>query len=53
VPEATTERVAAVPAVTVWLAGCVVIDGAVPAGFTVKVAAALVTLPKEFVTATE
>ena len=48
-PVATTVNVAVWPAVTVWLAGCVVMDGAT---FTVSVAALLVTLPVLFVTVT-
>jgi hypothetical protein len=43
-------NVAVCPAVTVWFAGCVVIVGATAAAFTVSVAAALVTVPAEFVT---
>jgi hypothetical protein len=38
------------PAVTVWLAGWVVMLGATGAGLTVKVAALLVALPATFVT---
>jgi hypothetical protein len=53
VPAATTANVAVCPAVTVWLPGCVVIVGDTGAGFTVSVAAALVTVPAVFVTATE
>ena len=49
VPVAATVKVAVWPAVTVWLAGCVVMDGAT---FTVSVAALLVTLPALFVTVT-
>jgi hypothetical protein len=52
VPDAVTENVAVCPAVTVWLAGCVVIEGATGAGFTVRVAALLVALPTELVTTT-
>jgi hypothetical protein len=37
VPVALTLNVAVCPAVTVWFAGCDVIDGAVAAGFTVIV----------------
>jgi len=40
------------PAVTVWFAGGVVIVGATGAGFTVSVAAVLVTVPAVFVTTT-
>lgn len=49
---ATTEKVAVCPAVTVWLAGCVVMLGATGAGFTVRVAGTLVMLLTEFVTVT-
>jgi hypothetical protein len=38
-------NVAVCPAVTVWLAGCVVIAGATEPAFTVSVAVLLVTLP--------
>jgi hypothetical protein len=38
--------------VTVWLAGCVVIEGDTTAAFTVSVTAALVTVPAELLTAT-
>jgi hypothetical protein len=44
VPVAETLNVAGCPAVTVWLAGCVVIDGATAAAVTVRVAGLLVTL---------
>jgi hypothetical protein len=53
VPAATTVNVAVCPAVTVWFAGCVVIVGDTGAGFTVNVAAVLVTVPAVFVTTTE
>jgi hypothetical protein len=53
VPEAATLNVAVCPDVTVWLAGCEVIDGATAAAFTVRVAVLLVALPAEFVTTTE
>jgi hypothetical protein len=53
VPVALTLKVAVCPAVTVWLAGCDVIDGATAAAFTVKVALLLVALPAELVTTTE
>jgi hypothetical protein len=53
VPLATTANVAVCPAVTVWLAGCVVIVGDTGAGFTVSVAAELVTVPAVLVTTTE
>jgi hypothetical protein len=42
---AATEKEAVWPAVTVWFAGCVVIDGATAPALTVSVAARLVTLP--------
>jgi hypothetical protein len=45
-------NVAVCPAVTVWLPGCVVTVGATGAGFTVSVAAELVTVPALFVTTT-
>ena len=48
-PVTTTQNVAAVPTVTVWFVGCVVIVGA---KFTVNVALLLVTLPALFVTTT-
>jgi len=40
------------PAVTVWLAGWVVIEGASGAALTVRVAALLVTLPAVLLTTT-
>ena len=52
-PLATTANVAVCPAVTVRLAGCVVIVGDTGAGFTVSVAAELVAVPAVFVTTTE
>lgn len=52
-PVALTLKLAVCPAVTVWLAGCDVIDGATAAAFTVKVAVLLVALPAELVTTTE
>jgi hypothetical protein len=52
VPVEVTVNVAVCPAVTVWFPGCVVIVGATGAGFTVSVAAALVTVPAVFVTTT-
>ena len=53
-PVAATEKVAVCPAVTVWLAGCVLIDGATAAGaLTVSMALLLVMLPAELVTTTE
>ena len=51
-PVATTRNVTLAPAVTVWLAGWVVIAGAAGAGVTVRVATPLVTDPAEFVTTT-
>ena len=44
-PVAATLKVVVWPAVTIWLAGCVVMDGATGAAVTVRVAALLVTLP--------
>ena len=52
-PVALTLNDAVCPAVTVWLAGCVVIEGATAAAFTVKVALLLVALPAELLTTTE
>jgi len=52
VPLAATLKVADCPAATVWLAGCVLIDGAVGAAFTVRVAALLITVPAVLLTAT-
>jgi hypothetical protein len=52
VPVAATENVAVWPAVTVWLAGCVVIDGATEVALTVSIAALLVTLPTELLSTT-
>ena len=51
-PVATTLNVAVCPAVTVWFPGCVVIVGATGAGFTVSVAALLVTVPAILLTIT-
>ncbi len=51
-PVAATKKEAVWPAVTVWLAGCVVIDGATLPAVTVSVAAALVTLPAVLLMAT-
>ena len=45
-------NVAVCPAVTVWLAGWVVIDGAAAAALTVSVAALLVILPAVLLTVT-
>jgi len=52
VPLATTLKVAVWPAVTVMLAGCVVMLGATGAAFTVRVAEELVALFTELVTTT-
>ena len=51
-PVAVTENVAVCPAVMVWLDGCVVIEGATGAGFTVRTAALLVALPAVLLTTT-
>ena len=51
-PVAVTVKDAVCPAVTVSLAGCVVIDGADADALTVKVAAPLVVLPTELLTNT-
>jgi hypothetical protein len=40
------------PAVTLWLAGCVVIEGAPAPAFTESVAALLAILPTELLTST-
>ena len=45
-------NVAVLPETTVWLAGCVVIDGATVAAVTVNTAALLVALPAVLLTAT-
>jgi hypothetical protein len=51
---ASTLNVAVCPAVTVWLPGCVVIDGATAAAWlTVRVALLLLTLPAELLMTTE
>jgi hypothetical protein len=52
VPIAATVKVAVWPAVTVWLAGCVVIDGATGAALTVSIATLLVTLPTKLLSTT-
>ncbi len=49
---ATTENVAVCPAVTDWLAGCVVMPGATGSGFTVSVAGLLVIVPAVLLMAT-
>jgi hypothetical protein len=46
------ENVAVCPAITAWLDGCPVIDGATGAAVTVSIAALLVTLPELSVTTT-
>ncbi len=51
-PVAATLKEAVWPVVTVWLAGCVVIEGATRAALTVRVAALLVTLPAVLLTTT-
>ncbi len=51
-PVAATVKVAVWPAVTVWLAGCVVIDGATEAALIVSIAALLVALPAALLTTT-
>jgi len=54
VPVASTLKLAVCPAVTAWLTGCVVIDGATAeAGLTIRVALLLVTLPAELLIVTE
>jgi hypothetical protein len=52
VPVAATLKVAVWPAVTVWLVGWVVIEGATVTEFTVSVAGLLVTLPIVLLTST-
>ena len=52
VPDAEAVKVAVWPAVTARLAGWVVMAGATGAGFTVKVATGLVTLPTALPTRT-
>jgi hypothetical protein len=49
---AATLNEAVWPAVTVWLAGWAVIEGATGAALTVRVAALLVTLPAALLTTT-
>ena len=51
-PAASTLNEAAWPVITVWLVGCVVIEGGTAAAVTVRVAALLVTLPAELLTTT-
>ena len=52
VPLAATVNVAVLPEAIVWLAGCVVMDGATVAAATVSTAALLVALPALLLTAT-
>lgn len=52
VPVAAIVNVAVFPTATVWLAGCVVIDGATTGLVTVNTAALLVALPALLLTAT-
>jgi len=52
VPVAVTLKVAVCPAVTLWLAGWVVIVGATAAALTVRVAMLLVALPAVLLTST-
>jgi len=52
VPAAVTVNVAVWPTMTVWLEGCVVMEGATGAAVTVRVAALLVTFPELSVTTT-
>jgi hypothetical protein len=52
VPDAATVNDAVFPAITDWLAGCVVIVGATVALVTVSTAALLVALPALLLTAT-
>jgi len=49
---AATAKDAVFPAITVWLAGCVVIEGATKGLVTVSIAALLVALPALLLTAT-
>ena len=49
---AATLNVAVFPAITVWLIGCVVMDGATVAAVTVSTAALLVALPALLLTPT-
>ncbi len=51
-PVAATLKEAVWPAVTVWLPGCVVIEGATEAALTERVATLLVTLPAVLLTST-
>jgi hypothetical protein len=50
--DALTAKVADWPAVTLWLTGCDVIDGATDAAVTVRIAALLVRLPLLLLTVT-
>ena len=51
-PLAAAVNVTDTPAVTVWLAGWVVIAGAITTGLTVSTAPLLVAAPAEFVATT-
>jgi hypothetical protein len=51
VPVAATANDAVFPAITVWLAGCVVMDGATTGLVTVSMAALLAALPALLLTA--
>jgi hypothetical protein len=51
-PLAAAVKETEVPAVTVWLDGCVVNDGALVAALTVRVAVLLVAEPAELVATT-
>jgi hypothetical protein len=52
VPLAATVKDAVLPATTVWLAGCVEMEGATAGLFTISIAALLVALPAVLLTAT-
>lgn len=52
-PEAATVNEAVFPAITVWLAGCVVIVGAAVVVVTVRIAALLFAAPAELLTTAE
>ncbi len=49
---ATTENEALCPTVTVWLTGCVAMEGATATALTVRTAGLLVALPAELLTVT-
>ena len=51
-PVAETENDALCPTVTVWLTGCVAMEGATATALTVRVARLLVALPVELLTMT-